>query len=82
MSYTLDKSKKFLKSFDKLDNNTQKKAITQISKIIKNPEIGKPMRYERKDTRELYCKPFRISYSFNKGELIILFIELYHKDKQ
>jgi len=56
--------------------------IKQIEKIIKNPEIGKPMRYNRKNTRELYLKPFRISYTFYKNELIILFLNIYHKKSQ
>ena len=76
------RSKKFEKAFDKLKNSSKLKIIKQVEKIISNPEIGKPMRYERKDTKELYLKPFRISYTFYKEELIILFLDLYHKDKQ
>lgn len=75
-------TKKFEKTFDKLDNSLKVKVIKQIEKIIENPNIGKPMRYDRKDTRELYLKPFRISYSYFENELVILFLDLYHKNKQ
>ena len=30
--------------------------------LKENPELGKPMRYGRKGTRELYIAPFRLSY--------------------
>ena len=76
------RTEKFEKAFDKLDNSLKIKVIKQIEKIIINPNLGKPMRYERKDTRELYSKPFKISYTYFKNELIILFLDLYHKDKQ
>ena len=53
-----------------------------IEKIVENPEIGKPMRYQRKGTREVYLKPFRLVYSYNNDTLLILFLDLYHKDTQ
>jgi mRNA-degrading endonuclease RelE of RelBE toxin-antitoxin system len=78
----IKRTKKFEKTFDKLDNSLKLKVIKQIEKIIVNPLIGKPMKYDRKDTRELYVKPFRISYNYFEDELTILFLNLYHKDKQ
>ena len=49
---------RFKKIFSKIkDNNLKDKVTKQISKIIENPEIGKPMRYNRKGTRELYVSP-------------------------
>lgn len=59
-----------------------KKVKTQIKKIVENPEIGKPMRYDRKGTREVYIKPFRLSYAYLKEESKIIFLDLYHKDEQ
>lgn len=71
----------FKKEFNKIKNNTIKqKIIKQISKIKDNPEIGKPMMYNRKGTRELYISPFRLSYRIEKG--VIYIIALYHKDLQ
>ena len=43
------------------DKNLRIRIFKQISKIIKDPEIGKPMRNTRKGTREVYIKPFRLS---------------------
>nr|QNO49382.1 hypothetical protein ICHGDBFH_00037 [Methanosarcinales archaeon ANME-2c ERB4] len=54
----------------------------QIKKILENPEIGKPMRYARKGTRELYMGSFRRSYAYLKDENKIIFLDLYHKDEQ
>jgi mRNA-degrading endonuclease RelE of RelBE toxin-antitoxin system len=54
----------------------------QITKVVENPEIGKPMRFTRKDTREVYVPPFRLSYTYLKEEDKIIFLELYHKDEQ
>jgi len=64
------------------DNLTKIKIIKQIKKISGNPEIGKPMRNVRKGTRELYIKPFRLSYNYNTKEKIVYILDLYHKKKQ
>ena len=53
-----------------------------IAKIIEFPEIGKPMMYARRATREVYLPPFRLSYTYIKEEDKIEFLDLYHKDEQ
>ncbi len=53
-----------------------------ISKIRDNPEIGKPMKHNRKGTREIYLPPFRLSYAYNKNNDIIVILDFYHKDEQ
>ena len=71
----------FKKDFSKIkDRVTKDKVIKQVSKIRDNPEIGKPMRYARKGTRELYIPPFRLSYTI-EGETVYI-LALYHKDEQ
>ena len=60
----------------------KERIIKQFEKIKENPEIGKPMRYTRKGTREVYVSPFRLSYSYIREEDKIIFIDLYHKDEQ
>jgi len=73
----------FEKSIKKIKNNALKDQVKkQIKKIITSPEIGKPMRYGRQGTRELYVKPFRLSYLYIEKESKIVFLELYHKDQQ
>lgn len=72
---------KFKKNFKKIkDVSAKSKIIKQVSKLKKHPELGKPMRYGRKGTRELYISPFRLSYLI-KGNKIYL-LDLYHKDLQ
>lgn len=73
----------FKEFFSKIKDNLMKeKIIKQIEKIKTNPEAGKPMRYGRKGTREVYIKPFRLSYSYLPQENLIYILELYHKKKQ
>lgn len=75
--------KDFVSIFSKIkDNSLREKISKQIKKISENPEVGKPMRYDRKDTRELYIKPFRLSYSYIKNENLIYILDIYHKKEQ
>ncbi len=75
-------SNNFKRALKKIDKSLKTRLNKLLIKILENPEIGKPMRYERKGTREIYIKPFRISYSFEYSTLILYFLELYHKDEQ
>ena len=71
----------FRRDFKKIkDKATKERIIAQVSKIKAHPEIGKPMRYGRKGTRELYISPYRLSYLI-EGELVYI-LALYHKDLQ
>ena len=71
----------FKKNFKKIrDKSIKSRIIKQISKIKNNPTVGKPMRYARKDTRELYIPPYRISYLVEDNVIYIL--DLYHKEDQ
>ena len=73
----------FLKLFQKIKNaDLKEKVKKQIAKIVENPQIGKPMMHNRKGTREVYIPPFRLSYIYLKEENKIIFLDLYHKDKQ
>jgi len=75
--------KKFQDIFSKLkDDILKKKIINQLKKIESNPEVGKPMMHNRKGTRELYLKPFRLSYIYDQNNSKIYVIDLYHKKKQ
>ena len=73
----------FQKLFSKIkDKNTKDKILKQMAKIRENPEIGKPMMYGRKGTRELYVLPYRLSYNYLKEEDKVILLDLYHKDEQ
>jgi len=73
----------FKKKFSKIKDKALKEKIRkQFPKIRDNPEIGKPMKFRRKGTRELYVSPFRLSYDFSQEEEEVTFLDLYHKDEQ
>ncbi len=80
---TVEYHPSFEKTIRKLKDESLKSRLKkQIAKIIENPEVGKPMRYVRKGTRELYVAPFRLSYAYLKIENTVVFLDLYHKDEQ
>jgi len=64
------------------DDSLKNKIKKQINKIIRNPSIGKPMRFARKGTRELYIKPYRMSYEYFPDKNMIYLLDLYHKKFQ
>ena len=81
--------------FSKLKDSLLKtKILKQVEKIKLNPELhrsvypklqnkgAKPMSYWRKGTRELYLKPFRLSYVYLLNEDKVYILDLYHKKKQ
>ena len=71
----------FKKDFKKIkDKFVKEKIIKQVSKIRNNPELGKPMRFDRKGNRELYISPWRLSYKLEEN--IVYILALYHKDLQ
>ena len=79
----VERSDQFIFLFSKIKNKAEQERIDkQIRKIIESPEIGKPMRYGRKGTREAYIGSFRLSYAYFKEENKLVFLDLYHKDEQ
>ena len=82
VEYIIDCDDSFKKLYVGLDNSLKIKVRKQIIKIRNNPLVGKPMRHLCKGTREVYVKPYRLSYYFNKDDGIIILLDLYHKDKQ
>jgi len=80
---TVEYTDNLLKIIAKIKDVTIKEKIKkQIIKLLEHPEIGKPMRYARKGTRELYIGSYRLAYVYVKTEEKIILLDLYHKDKQ
>jgi len=80
---TVAYSTTFEKTVRKLrDNRVKERLKIQIQKVVKDPDIGKPMRYSRKNTREVYIPPFRLSYYYDENKDLLVFLTLYHKDEQ
>jgi mRNA-degrading endonuclease RelE of RelBE toxin-antitoxin system len=72
-------SKEFIKNTKKLDSKQREKLEKQIKKIVKDPFIGKPLKYRRGE-RAIRIKPFRLIYSFSKGENLYL-LKFDHRKK-
>ena len=73
----------FLKKISKIKDNFFKQQVKkQVEKIIFNPEVGKPMMYERKGTREVYIGSFRLAYAYLPHQNKVIILDLYHKDEQ
>ena len=73
----------FKKKVSKIKDHLLKEKIKkQIVKLFNDPELGKPMKYSRKGTREVYVPPYRLSYSYLKDEDIVVLLDFYHKDGQ
>lgn len=73
----------FLGAINKIKDASVKESIyKKIEKIIQDPEIGKPMSYGRKGTREVYVGHFRLSYVYHKNLDLVEFLAFYHKDEQ
>jgi mRNA-degrading endonuclease RelE of RelBE toxin-antitoxin system len=71
----------FKKTFSKIkDSGVKAKLVKLFIKLKDNPEIGMPMRYDRKGTKEVYIPPYRLSYAYLKDEEKIIFLDLYRKD--
>jgi mRNA-degrading endonuclease RelE of RelBE toxin-antitoxin system len=75
-------SEKFEDILGKIDKSIRIQIGKLIDKIIANPEIGKPMRFARKGTREVYVSSFRLSYAYEKNSNTLYLLDFYHKNKQ
>lgn len=79
----IEHKKGFLKKISKIKNQADKVKIKkQVEKILENPEVGKPMMYGRKGTREVYVAPYRLAYCYIPSENRLIFLDIYHKDEQ
>ncbi len=64
-------SKRFIRDVKRLDQFKREKLEKQIEKIIRDPTVGKPLKYKRSE-RSLYIKPFRLVYAVREDEVILL----------
>lgn len=79
----IDFDKHFKRMVSKIKDASIKERIEKLLfKIRENPEIGKPMKHNRKGTRELYLPPFRLSYAYDKRNQVVVILSFYHKDEQ
>ena len=79
----VDFDEHFKRTISKIKDSAIKERIEKlIVKIKNNPQIGKPMKHNRKGTREVYLPPFRLSYAYNINNDTIMILDFYHKDEQ
>ena len=72
----------FISRLKRLGKSYLERVEKLIIKIINNPLIGKPMRFDRRGTMEVYLSPFRLMYFYDVNKDILYFLDLYHKDEQ
>lgn len=66
-------SKEFEQDVKKIrDNALKERLIKQVEKILKNPEIGKPLRYNLKRERSVYVPPYRLVSAFLDDKIYLL----------
>jgi len=63
----------------KKDHNLFEQLSNQMEKIIREPILGKPLRYTLKNRRRLHVGSFVLVYEFYNGEL--RFIDFAHHDR-
>jgi len=71
-------SSKFKKAVKHLDSKEKDKLEKIIKKIIKEPNIGKPLKYGRGE-RALRLKPFRVVYSFRSDINTLYLLKFEHR---
>lgn len=70
----------FTEEIRKIKDATVKERIKKlIAKIVNNPNIGKPLRFDLKGERTVYIKPYRLVYSVS-GNIIYLLRFEHRKD--
>ncbi len=57
------------------DNSVKGRLAKQITKIVEDPESGKPLKYGLKDEWTVRIKPYRLIYTVQDGRLILLRFE-------
>lgn len=65
-------TEKFSSQYIKLDKVLKVRVDKAIEKILKNPELGKPLKYDLAGLRSERIGKFRIIYEI-KGEVIIFY---------
>jgi mRNA-degrading endonuclease RelE of RelBE toxin-antitoxin system len=71
--------KQIVEKLKKKDIQTYDRVVKQVEKIIKEPSIGKPLRYSLKNRRRVHVGHFVLVYEFYNNEL--RFLDFDHHDK-
>lgn len=74
-----DRMERALRHCKKKDRVLFAEIQKQIEKILREPQIGKPLRYTLKNRRRVHVGSFVLVYEFHKNEL--RFLDFDHHDK-
>jgi mRNA-degrading endonuclease RelE of RelBE toxin-antitoxin system len=61
------------------DASVKERIKNQIKEILERPEIGKPLRFQRKGERSVRIPPFRIIYALQGNS--VYFLDFDKRDK-
>lgn len=63
----------FRKAVHKLKDAAVKERINkQVAEIVQRPDIGKPLKFQKKGDRSVWLPPFRIIYAIDGDTLFFL----------
>ncbi|MFA6328376.1 MAG: type II toxin-antitoxin system RelE/ParE family toxin [Candidatus Micrarchaeia archaeon] len=54
------------------DGAVKERVKRQVAEILEKPDVGKPLRFERKGERSVWVPPFRIIYSVEGNAVYFL----------
>jgi len=72
MDYKLESTQVFDRQFKKLDAQSRNKVFRVIDKIIKNPDIGKPLQYSLRNLRRIRFDCFRLIYEVKDDTIVLI----------
>lgn len=61
------------------DKRIKERIDSEVKRIVKNPDTGKPLRYGLKGEKTIRIRPYRIIYAVEGNSLILLRFE--HRDE-
>ena len=65
-------TERFKRDLQKIkDNNVRERVIKFVQKLIDNPNIGKPLKYDLVGLRSVRVSPFRIVYEMKDDTLVL-----------
>ena len=54
------------------DGAVKERVKRQVEEILEKPDVGKPLRFDRKGERSVWVPPFRIIYSVDGNTVYLL----------
>lgn len=83
MTYTVkpsDEIKPILRKLKRKDPTRYEQVRKKSIELEKNPELGKPIRYDMKWERRLHIGSYVLTYSVDKKENLIILLDYDHHD--